>query len=75
MIIDSYSCELCILQKEEKLRHLFYRCSFAKCCWQQIGIFVPTWLRPHRATQYIKRKPGVSFSMEIRSTNVLEHLD
>jgi hypothetical protein len=64
MIIDSYSCELCILQKQ-KLRHLFYRCSFTKCCWQQIGIFVPTWLRPHRATRYIKRKLGVSFSMEI----------
>jgi hypothetical protein len=29
MILDSYTCELCILQKE-KLRHLFYRCSFAK---------------------------------------------
>jgi hypothetical protein len=44
---------------------MFYRCSFAKCCWQRIGIFAPTWLRPHRATQYIKRNLGVSFSVEI----------
>jgi hypothetical protein len=32
---------------------------------KQIGINVPTWLRPERATQYIKRKLGVSFAMEI----------
>jgi hypothetical protein len=65
MALDSYTCELCILQREEKLRHLFYRCSLAKQCWQQIGVSVPTWLRPQRATCYIKRRLRVSFSMEI----------
>jgi hypothetical protein len=32
MHIESYDCELCLLQKEEKIRHLFLRCSFAKNC-------------------------------------------
>jgi hypothetical protein len=30
MQLDSYVYELCILQKEEKLRHLILRCPFAK---------------------------------------------
>jgi hypothetical protein len=46
MHLDSYDCELCLLQKVERLRHLFYRCSFAKNCWTQIGVTVPTWLKP-----------------------------
>jgi hypothetical protein len=33
MYLDSYTCDLCILQKQETLRHLFFRCSFAKLCW------------------------------------------
>jgi hypothetical protein len=30
MVLDSYTCGLRILQKDEKLRHLFFRCPFAK---------------------------------------------
>jgi hypothetical protein len=30
MYLDSYACEMCIQQREESLRHLFFRCSFAK---------------------------------------------
>jgi septation ring formation regulator EzrA len=30
MSLDSYNCELCLLQKEENLRHIFFRCPFAK---------------------------------------------
>jgi hypothetical protein len=65
MNLESYTCDLCILRKEEKLRHLFYRCSFAKQCWLQIGISMPTWLKHDKATRYIKRKLRVPFAMEI----------
>jgi hypothetical protein len=65
MYLESYACELCILQKEEKLCHLFFKCSFARNCWVQIGIIVPTWLKPERATKHIKRLLNVSFAMEI----------
>jgi hypothetical protein len=65
MHIESYTCEMCLLQREETPRHLFLRCSFAKKYWLQIGIFVPTWLRAERATRYNKRALGVPFAMEI----------
>jgi hypothetical protein len=64
MTLDSYTCDLCILQKEEKLRHLFYRCPFTKQCWLQIDIVVPTWLKLDRAKN-IKRKLRNPFAMEI----------
>jgi hypothetical protein len=65
MHLKSYTCELCLLQREESLRHLFYKCAFARNCWNTIGVFVPTWLRPDRATRHIKRILRVSFAMEI----------
>ncbi|GJN38459.1 hypothetical protein PR202_gb27498 [Eleusine coracana subsp. coracana] len=44
MVLDSYSCELCILQREETLHHLFIRCNFVVACWETIGITYPrTW--------------------------------
>jgi hypothetical protein len=64
MHLESYNGDLCILQKEEKLRHLFYRCPFAKHCWLQIGINIPTWLKPDRPTRYTQMKLGVPFSKE-----------
>jgi hypothetical protein len=33
MTLDSYVCEMCLLQREETLRHLFFSCPFAKYCW------------------------------------------
>jgi hypothetical protein len=54
MHIESYDSELCLLQTEEKIRHLFLRCSFAKNCWVRIGVVVPWWLRSERAVRRIK---------------------
>jgi hypothetical protein len=50
---------------EESLRHLFYKCPFAKNCWRYIGVAVPTWLNPERATRRIKRSLKLSFAMKI----------
>jgi hypothetical protein len=41
MELDSYSCDNCILQREETLYHLFLRCSFAQICRGSIGILPP----------------------------------
>jgi hypothetical protein len=65
MHLDSYTCDLCILQKEETLRHLFFRCSSAKLYLQRIGVIVPSWLKPDRATCHIKRAMRQPFAMEI----------
>jgi hypothetical protein len=65
MYLDSYICELGLLQKEEKLRHLFLRCPFAKNCWLLIGVHVPARLRPQRAVRNIKRQLKAPFAMEL----------
>jgi hypothetical protein len=65
MVIDSYTCDLCLRQREETLRHLFLHCSFTKNCWMKIGVLVPVSLIPERVTGYIKRALGVPFAMEI----------
>jgi hypothetical protein len=57
MYLESYTCELCLLQKEEKLRHLFLSCSFAKNCWQLIGVQVATLLQPQRAVRKAAQSP------------------
>lgn len=41
MNLEYYTCENCILQKDETLSHLFLRCTFAKRCWTSIGIMSP----------------------------------
>jgi hypothetical protein len=65
MILDSYTCELCLLRRVETLRHLFLSCPFAKNCWASIGVPIPSWLGATRATTYMKRHIGLSFAMEI----------
>lgn len=40
MDLDSFTWDLCILQRLETSAHLFIRCNFAKACWSAIGIQV-----------------------------------
>ncbi|CAO2201894.1 unnamed protein product [Urochloa humidicola] len=35
---NNYSCVLCQSNSEETAMHLFFSCSFAKKCWQEIGV-------------------------------------
>ena len=65
MVLDSYSCELCILQREESLKHLFFRCRFARNCWASIGVHYPVHLSPRQLIKRIKRCLNVPFYMEI----------
>lgn len=65
MHLDSYDCELCILQKEETLRHLFIKCPFARRCWEIIGITYPTTIQPIAAFALFKKKLKVNFAIEI----------
>jgi len=65
MVLDSYACEMCILQREESLRHLLFRCNFAKNCWASIGIFYPLHLQPLQIIKRMKRSLHVSFYMEV----------
>nr|TKW40338.1 hypothetical protein SEVIR_1G238900v2 [Setaria viridis] len=65
MILESYTCDLCILQKRETVSHLFLRCNFAKACWQSIGVSVITTRSLQSIFRQIKDRLAVPFYMEI----------
>jgi hypothetical protein len=64
MYLELYDCELCLLQHEDKLRHMFFRCSFTKKLlvlnWSECINLAETW----RATRHIKRILRVPFTMK-----------
>lgn len=61
MVLDSYTCELCILQKIEILCHLFVKCNFTRQCWESIGIMVPMHLQMLQVVARMKRRLSVPF--------------
>jgi hypothetical protein len=65
MILESYSCENCLWQREETLYHLFLRCNFAKACWNSIGITPPRIAHPEEASKNLKQQLNVLFSMKV----------
>ena len=65
MYLESYTCENCILQREETLQHLFLCCPFAKNCWNSIGVLPPRTANPEVAVTRIKRQLQVPCYMEI----------
>jgi hypothetical protein len=65
MHLESYTCDMCILQRLETNAHLFLRCNFARACWEAIDISVVTSrLVPHTINR-ISRHLRVPFFMEI----------
>nr|TKW02808.1 hypothetical protein SEVIR_7G037600v2 [Setaria viridis] len=65
MQLDSYNCELCILQKVEKVSHLFFGCNFAKRCWNTIGISYTSTRTPQQIIRQVRNRLGLPFAMEI----------
>ena len=65
MVLESYTCEMCILQKRETVAHLFCRCNFARACWESIGISFIRTRTPLQIFNNIKNQLQVSFFMEI----------
>lgn len=65
MELDSCTCELCILQRQETLSHLFLRYNFAKACWQSIGVSVITTRPMLQIFRQIKEKIQRPFFMGI----------
>uniref|UniRef100_A0A0A9AB73 Reverse transcriptase zinc-binding domain-containing protein n=1 Tax=Arundo donax TaxID=35708 RepID=A0A0A9AB73_ARUDO len=65
MDLPSYTCDLCILQKEETLEYLFLKCNFTKNCWASLGLQVPRRMRPLQVLKCFKTNMNVPFFMEI----------
>jgi hypothetical protein len=65
MELDSYTYEMCILQRLETCEHLIFRFNFAKACWASIGIAVPTTRPVPSIINRIWRHLDIPFFMEI----------
>ncbi|KAG2577726.1 hypothetical protein PVAP13_6NG222600 [Panicum virgatum] len=65
MELESYTCDLCILQKIESVTHLFLRCNFAKAYWASIGVSVITTRPLLNIFKQIKEKLQTPLHMEI----------
>lgn len=63
MHLQSYDCVLCNKAFEEMVEHLFLHCSFARDCWNLVGIQVPTAAQPLEILESFKTQLGVSFFM------------
>lgn len=65
MVLESTTCEMCILQKCETTTHLFLRCNFAKACWRSVGISYPSTRSATSIFNSIRRQLLLPFSVEI----------
>nr|TKW22726.1 hypothetical protein SEVIR_4G247000v2 [Setaria viridis] len=65
MNLDSYACELCILQCKETVGYLFFRCNFAEACWNSIGVTYITTRPVLRIIRQIRDRLAVPFFMEV----------
>jgi hypothetical protein len=65
MNLESYTCENCILQRNETVYHLFLLCTFAKSCWSSIGIITPRVNCPQREVRRIANQIKIHVRREI----------
>nr|TKW09450.1 hypothetical protein SEVIR_6G095300v2 [Setaria viridis] len=65
MPLDSNVCEMCIRQKRETITHLFLRCSFAKACWNSVGISYVSTRSSLNIFNQIRRQMNTAFFMEV----------
>jgi hypothetical protein len=65
MSLQSYNCVLCDESVEETVQHLFLHCSFAKQCWNLLGLSVPSAMQPFQILDLFRRQLNVQFFMEI----------
>ena len=65
MVIESVTCDLCILQRREIAVHLILRCNFAQACWASIGVNYVTTRPMHQILRRIRSSLGVPFATEI----------
>lgn len=70
MMLEFYTHELCILQREETLRHLFIRCNFSRRSWESIGVDIPR----HRTTFHMIQWLS-GFLHGHSNPNIVEYLD
>jgi hypothetical protein len=65
MHLEAYVCQLCLIEREESLRHLFFRCIFAKKMldsnWKHNTILASA----DKSSKKNKKHLKIPFAMEI----------
>jgi hypothetical protein len=64
MPLDSFTCDNCILQIEETVIHLFFRCNFARRCWLLLGFIPPRTTDLLHTLMRIRRRLQVPWRLE-----------
>jgi hypothetical protein len=64
MPLDSFTCDNCILQIEETVIHLFFRCNFARICWLLLGFIPPRTTDLLHTLMRIRRRLQVPWRLE-----------
>ena len=64
MMKMSVHCVLCTEGIDEDWDHLFFRCSFARRCWDKIGIQWNNDLSLHSRVAHAKQQWNLPFFME-----------
>ncbi|KAJ1268983.1 hypothetical protein BS78_07G175000 [Paspalum vaginatum] len=65
MVLSSFDCVLCDLGVIESSAHLFLHCSFARNCWNVLGLSAPINCSMFEALEAFKTNLNVPFFMEI----------
>jgi hypothetical protein len=74
MILDSYTCDLCILQLLETNAHLFLQCNFDKACWNSIGVNYSSSVTVLQIFEKNQERPGTPFLHGDNHSFSLEYL-
>ena len=64
-INGGYSCVMCDEMIEEDIIHLFFDCTFAQACWQQLGFLWPVSNDIHTKMDSGRRHTAHGFFMEL----------
>ncbi|KAJ1259454.1 hypothetical protein BS78_10G156600 [Paspalum vaginatum] len=59
------SCVMCVASTEEDVDHLFFQCSFGRCCWQKLNIQWNMSLPLHQRILHVLENLGGMFCMEL----------
>lgn len=75
MDLDSYTYDLCILQKLETVTHLSLQCNFAKACWNSVSASFMATTPIFQIFSQVIKKLAVPFFMEAIILMTLSILD
>jgi hypothetical protein len=62
---EEVHCVMCATGADENLDHFFFNCSFAKSCWEKIGIHWNAGLSLNSRLAHARQQQNIPFFMEV----------